>query len=207
MARASQAAFTLIELLVVIAIIAILIAMLLPALSKAREAATSVVCCSNLRQCGIAIAAYLQNNKGRFPLQSNYGDGHDDWQPQIEVGKYYIRQLPYPTYVPPVARCPKSNRMYASQAYTGTPYGLFGYLGCGQVSLGKISKPSDMLVFGDADLSNFFRFDYTALAVTHGHSLNLLFVDGHVTGMVFPRLPEGSSMIGRWLIPNENFYW
>src|ERR1035437_5358473 len=99
-ARVNRKAFTLVELLVVIGIIAILIAMLLPALSKAREAATSVVCCSNLRQCGIAIRAYVQDNNSRFPFLSNYGDGHDDWQPQIEVGKYYIRQLPYPTYVP-----------------------------------------------------------------------------------------------------------
>jgi prepilin-type processing-associated H-X9-DG protein len=60
-------AFSLVELLVVIGIIAILISLLLPSLSRAREQSRRVQCLSNLRQLGIAIVMYTNENQGKLP--------------------------------------------------------------------------------------------------------------------------------------------
>ena len=69
--KAQKAAFTLIELLVVIAIMALLISILVPALSRAKEAAKRAVCSSQLKQVGVAIELYAQSNDGMMPY---YGD-------------------------------------------------------------------------------------------------------------------------------------
>ena len=72
--------FSLVELLVVIGIITVLIAILLPALSKARAQAYQVVCLSSLRQVSIALFAYTGENKGWLPAAAMAGSPHpEDW--------------------------------------------------------------------------------------------------------------------------------
>jgi prepilin-type N-terminal cleavage/methylation domain-containing protein/prepilin-type processing-associated H-X9-DG protein len=75
-ARSRRHAFTLVELLVVIGIIALLISMLLPALSKAREAANSVACLANLRSAGQAMQMYVAEQKGFIPGSPNTSSRH-----------------------------------------------------------------------------------------------------------------------------------
>ncbi len=77
--RESGSGFTLIELLVVIAIIAILAALLLPALNRAKEAGRVSVCRSNLRQIGTALHLYFGDYREQFPPSSIVDDNGNQW--------------------------------------------------------------------------------------------------------------------------------
>ena len=83
-------AFSLIELLVVIAVIALLMGILVPALSRAREQARTVVCLSNMRQMGTALQAYLPDSGYRLPPSScHVSDPNQHW---LRVLANYTRE-------------------------------------------------------------------------------------------------------------------
>ena len=80
--RSLKRAFTLVELLVVIAIIALLISIVAPGLRRAREIAMSVSCASNLRQWGMLMGLYLEDNDFTFPNARSadpYANNHGQW--------------------------------------------------------------------------------------------------------------------------------
>lgn len=98
--KAGQAGFSLIELLTVIAIMGVLVALLLPAVQAAREAARGVSCANHLRQIGLATHLYLDVHRGVMPFHVGEGDLTDVRQSAMQA------LLPYCEHNVQMFRCP-----------------------------------------------------------------------------------------------------
>ena len=152
--------FTLIELLVVIAIIAILAAMLLPALSNVREKAKGSSCVGNIRQIGQMVSFYTTDYNGWMPVADAYGDittGTPNYNATYNCGFAYELQ----DYISAWSRlrntvfdCPSLDpSMFPTKRTTITEYG-WNFNGMGRYAntrkkADKITRPSSVLIVGE----------------------------------------------------------
>lgn len=137
-------AFTLVELLVVISIIAMLLALLMPALQRVKEQAKRTVCATNLRQCHIALLAYSGDYNSNLPPHDNivvngttfnWAQKHPHvaydlsalqyWDGDNPTGKFYYKSTFYTSYLPEgkVLFCPDNDKWI----FTWSKNGGIGY--------------------------------------------------------------------------------
>ena len=195
-------ALTLVELLVVIAIIAILAALLFPAVSSAKARAQRTHCVSNLHQSGVALNVLL-NDKQAFPLwigSTNTEDGR--WYAeQLERGGLGISKPDVYFYQEGVWRCPSATASHRvdNPHYRYNAFGLlsvgnrtnnFGLLGqyvdnpetLAPIRESEVVVPAEMMAIGESDAFAFMRslrYDFPGGLLRHQGRANVLFCDGH----------------------------
>jgi len=217
-----KACFTLIELLVVIAIIAILAAMLLPALSAARERARSSSCMSNLKSLGTTFLLYTDSNDGCLPYSSwdfNTYKTREIWYRAIapytgdpDADPNYWWQSVSSSSANKVLFCPSAEGEEKSSPVVAFTIGMSYYASFKNLS--TISEPTAVMLLSDITLKG---KNYTWVSHSndlnkategissqrHANYSNILAMDGHVGSLSKAYGPNNTTVIdGYWLKPD-----
>ena len=206
--------FTLIELLVVIAIIADLASLLLPALSRAKESARTTQCLSQMRQIGLAVRLYADDNEDEFPRSQHSAFANS----QLTWGRAIAPQLAQNTatwtnLLRGVYRCPSDRRnapwSYGQNVYFELSPENDDYAGAPKSwrRAGSIPNPSSTILHaetpGSVDhiMPHFWMAPRDATDVDqhrHKSRSNYNFVDGHSQALEFSRTYDPSHHVDSW---------